>query len=257
MNKAEAITHYDKLIFTEFRNQFFGEFYNVGFWNNETTNPEQACRQLVKKVISNIQTTPHQILDVGCGLGAVANVLKQTWPSANVTGINISQNQIDYANQTFPDCTFQCMDATQLAFESNSFDLLVSIEAANHFDTRIDFLKEAYRVLKPNGTLCMSDLCLRNEKRFDSLYIFDVSTVNYIESIEAYEAILREIGFKDIVIRDMNAQTWQSWVKQIVQFVKNKYENNQVPKSVFDYWVNNQQFLHEAAEYYLHVSATK
>lgn len=257
MTKDAAIAHYDNLIFTEFRNQFFGHFYNVGFWTKETTNPEQACRQLVEKVISNVQYTPQCILDVGCGLGAVANELKQTWPMADVTGINISQNQIDFASKTFPDCTFQCMDAAHLAFESNSFDLVVSIEAANHFNTRIDFLKEAYRVLKPNSTLCMSDLCFHKEKRFDDLYIFDVAEVNYIESINAYEAILHKIGFKNIVIHDINPNTWQTWIKQVVQFVENAYQNNQLPKHVYDSWIGMQHYLNEAAEYYLCVSATK
>jgi ubiquinone/menaquinone biosynthesis C-methylase UbiE len=253
----DPITRYDKLIFTDFRKELFGNFYNVGFWNEQTTNQEQASRQLVEHVIASVKSTPQQILDVGCGLGAIANVLKQTWPSADVTGINISQHQIDYATKTFPDCTFQCMDATRLAFESNSFDLIVSIEAANHFNTRLDFLKEAYRVLKPNSKLCMSDLCLRNETRFDNLYIFDVAEFNYIESIPAYEEMLREIGFNDVVVSDMNAQTWQTWVKRTVEYAEKAFRDNAIAEEVYAGWVKNQDYLYESAEYYLYVSATK
>lgn len=253
----DPIARYDNIIFSEFRELLFGNFYNVGFWNEQTINQQQASRQLVEHVISSVQITPQYILDVGCGLGAIANVLKQIWPRANVTGINISEKQIEYATKTFSDCSFQCMDATRLVFESNSFDLIVSIEAVNHFNTRFDFLKEAYRVLKPNSKLCMSDLCLRKEARFDHMYIFDVAEFNYIESIPAYEEMLREIGFKDVVVRDMNANTWQTWIKQTAQFVEKAFHEKNIDEFVYAYWAKNQEFLYEAAEYYLYVSATK
>ena len=97
--------------------------------------------------MSGIEYEPKNILEVGCGLDAVSNVIKGKWANANVTGINISENQINFAKNKFPDYDFEVMDATKLTIESDSIDLLVSIEAANLFNTRIDFLKEAYRVM--------------------------------------------------------------------------------------------------------------
>ena len=40
------------------------------------------------------------------------------------------------------------MDATELDFRDNSFDSIICVEAAFHFDTREKFVREAYRVLK-------------------------------------------------------------------------------------------------------------
>lgn len=257
MTKEQSIQYYDQLIFQDFRNEYFGNFYNVGYWDEKTTNQEQASRQLVEYITAQVHNHPKRILDVGCGLGAVSNVLKGIWPESDVMGINISENQVAYAATTFPACQFKTMDATQLEFPADSFDLIVSVEAANHFNTRVDFLKEAYRVLKPNSALCMTDLCLRNETRFDPLYIFDVAQYNYIESIASYKEMLQEIGFKNIVVEDINPMSWQRWVEALVAYVEKGYREKTVAESVRTWWVENRQFLLEAAEYYLYVSAYK
>src|SRR5262249_23353750 len=81
----------------------------------------------------------------------------QTYAPEMITGINISDAQIADARARAPSCTFQVMNATELDFPDNHFDAVICIEAACHFDTRDKFLKEAHRVLKPGGSLALSD----------------------------------------------------------------------------------------------------
>jgi ubiquinone/menaquinone biosynthesis C-methylase UbiE len=207
--------------------------------------------------LSGIEYEPKNILEVGCGLDAVSNVIKGKWANANVTGINISENHINFAKNKFPDYDFEVMDATKLTIESDSIDLLVSIEAANLFNTRIDFLKEAYRVMKPNSSICMSDLCLRNEEKYARLYIFNVARFNYIEGIEQYKDILSSIGFKNIVVKDMKSKTWDVWIKKLVNFATQAYENNDLDYETYIGWVSSKELLENAAEYYLYVRAEK
>ena len=53
---------------------------------------------------------------------------------------------------------YQKMDACKLAFEDNSFDYVIGIEGPAHFNTREAFLRNSFRVLKPNGVLLLSDI---------------------------------------------------------------------------------------------------
>ncbi|MEM1071073.1 MAG: methyltransferase domain-containing protein, partial [Planctomycetota bacterium] len=45
--------------------------------------------------------------------------------------------------------SFEVMKAEALAFEDAAFDNVICVEAAFHFETRLDFFREALRVLKP------------------------------------------------------------------------------------------------------------
>src|SRR5262249_55195907 len=98
--------------------------------------------------------------DSGCGLGArgVYQAVYADYAPPMNTGIKISDEQIADAREPAPSCTVQVMKATKLDFPHNDFDAVICIEGACHFDTRDKFLKEAHRVLKPGGSLAMSDM---------------------------------------------------------------------------------------------------
>jgi MPBQ/MSBQ methyltransferase len=102
-----------------------------------------------------------------------------------------------------PGCTFEVMNATELDFPDNHFDAVICIEAACHFDTRDKFFEEARRVLKPGGSLALSDMLFRTiiPSEFGQ-----VPRANLLASIAEYRARLAAAGFVSIEVTDATEQ---------------------------------------------------
>ena len=60
-------------------------------------NPSYRVKTL-KRLLGSF--VPNQILDVGCGLGFTTRELKRVFPSAQVTGIDISTDAIFFAQKS-------------------------------------------------------------------------------------------------------------------------------------------------------------
>jgi MPBQ/MSBQ methyltransferase len=192
-------------------------YYNFGYWGGGATSQREACDALVDRLVARIVDRRGRILDVACGLGASTNRLAQTYAPANIVGINISDLQIVEARARAPDCTFQVMDATKLNFSDNYFDAVICVEAAFHFDTRDGFLAEACRVLKPDGSLVLSDFLIRNN--FGWLAgLFNVPRTNRVTNISDYQTCLTAAGFIAIEIQDATDLCLGGFLKNLLHW---------------------------------------
>jgi SAM-dependent methyltransferase len=176
-------------------------YFNFGYWGGGAVSQEQASEALVDQLVARIADRSGRVLDVACGLGASTKRLAQSWPPEAITGINISPAQIAAASARSPGCTFLVMDATKLDFPDNHFAAVICVEAAFHFETREKFLKEAYRVLKPGGSLVMSDILFRAIPKVISELNW-VPPANLVSSVADYGARLAATGFNDIDVMD-------------------------------------------------------
>ena len=201
---------YDRMILSEGMRALYDgtNFYNVGFWDKETTSLRDACSELVSKHLDkvNLSKSPNQILDVGCGLGMTSAMIKERFPSAKVTGINISEAQIAYAKSQYETIDFEVMNATQLDFPENTFDVIFSVEAAFHFDTRKQFLEEAFKVLKPGGQLIFTDLLLNDVKWVGD---WSIPESNLLLDVNAYKEML---GAQKLILNTFEDITNESWM---------------------------------------------
>jgi len=191
------IARYDReLLHPAMRSFYDGSlFYNVGFRNSPDENQAVASTRLVDLLLSWVPESPTRALDVACGLGATTSAIKSKWPDCAVTGINISAQQIEHAKANAPQCSFWKMDATSLDFPDKSFDLILCVEAAFHFDSRRDFLREAFRVLRQGGNLLLADILFHDTPEAEKTTIWPVTKANAVDGMQGYLDGLYDSGF--------------------------------------------------------------
>ncbi|MFH0852430.1 MAG: class I SAM-dependent methyltransferase [bacterium] len=98
-----------------------------------------------------------RILDLGCGNGRLVESFKGK--KIDYLGIDNSEMLIEEARKKYPENKFIAFDGLKIPFEDYCFDTIFCIAVLHHIPSRqmrIEFLKEANRVLKPGGRLILT-----------------------------------------------------------------------------------------------------
>lgn len=103
---------------------------------------------LLQAVVAGAGT---QLLDVACGTGALSACA--TGLGAETTGVDFSPAMVAEARQLHPALRFSEADAEALPFAEHSFDAVVVNFGVHHFPFPVEALREARRVLRPDGRL--------------------------------------------------------------------------------------------------------
>jgi MPBQ/MSBQ methyltransferase len=203
---AKVLEDYDSTMYADGLQALWGnsDFFNFGYWRPDTTDPRQACEDLVDTMLAFVPGDSKQILDVACGLGATTGHIASRHRNAVVTGINISAKQLTTAKHKRPNCHFAQMDAVTLAFPDASFDAVICVEAVFHFETRERFLREACRVLKPNGWLVLTDVLV---KPWSAYFRSSVTMRNMSVSTEQYREAYAAAGLRNLQITDTTTES--------------------------------------------------
>jgi len=109
----------------------------------------------LKKLLSRLEPGS-SVLDLGCGSGDPADI--EIARSHKITGVDISQAQIDLARQNVPAGRFIHSDAETIKFPPASFDAVVSFYTLEHIPREKHrlVLRRIYRWLKAGGFLLLS-----------------------------------------------------------------------------------------------------
>lgn len=109
-------------------------------------------RDCILKMAANFPENA-RILDIGCSSGILLNALKEKgFSSDQLYGIDISEKAIENCHQNGLEQT-AVMDAHQLDFPDNSFDILIASDCLEHIKNDQQALNDWLRVLKKGGSL--------------------------------------------------------------------------------------------------------
>lgn len=189
---------------------------HYGIWDQDTTTLHEALLNTNQKMAEavGIQGKEH-VLDAGCGVGGSLLWLKEQYDVTG-EGVTISQKQIEKAEELTirkgyqKDLHFSEQDFTKTNFKDETFDIVWATESVCHAIVKRDFLKEAYRILKPGGRLVVADGFLEREpsnekeKREFKNFLDGLALDNLSYSKEFLNQI-KEVGFREVVVQDYTA----------------------------------------------------
>ncbi len=254
---AHINNFYDRKIYDNLPFDWLGDnnFVNFGFWFSDTRTRREASENLMEQILAYIPRKKGKILDVACGKGATTKYLLNYYRPQDLTAINISETQLEICRQNVPRCKFFKMDATKLSFADDSFDAVISVEAAFHFNTREQFLREAYRVLRPGGHLVLSDILFTKQAEWLSpLFVFE----NHLETLDQYEALLRHVGFEDVKVNDVTRQTWEAHLEYLMRYLNEKLQTGEITVHKFKMLMRNTLLVQvPSLRFYVLVGARK
>jgi len=211
--------------------QVWGEHMHHGYYGVDGTSREKdpriAQRILIEKILLWSQlTSAQQILDVGCGIGGSTLYLASKY-YAKATGITLSPRQAARATSRAETAGldshvgFVVANALAMPFADNSFDLVWSLESAEHIPDKQQFLAECIRVLRPNGRLIVATWCHRdqtndhrplNAMEIRQLYL--ISRLYHLPSIispDIYRTLVREMPLKHFKDADWSIAVAPFW----------------------------------------------
>lgn len=193
LKRAQEKTEHDREIARKFEKDFFdgerkhgygGFSYNSRFW------------QPVIPTFKNYWNldSSSSVLDVGCAKGFMLYDLKKNIPGIKVNGIDISEYAIENSLKEIKEDLI-VGNATNLPYEDNSFDVVISINTVHNLDIEncAKALKEIQRVSKKHSFITVD--AYRNDKEKESMYAWNL-TAKTIMSVEEWVNFFNKNDYK-------------------------------------------------------------
>lgn len=112
------------------------------------------------------------VIDIGCGNGRFLEVIGEK--NISYTGVDISKDLIKIAKEKYDDThTFYTANALHLPTPSEHYDIAYSFAVLHHIPShryRAQFIREAARILKPDGTFVLTVWNLWQKKFLSEIF---------------------------------------------------------------------------------------
>jgi len=200
-----------------------GDMLNFGFWNDSTSHPVDAQKQLCMMMGDMAELSSAQIIaDVGSGILGPAKIWNSQYPSLEISSVNVNFSQlssVDSENISKLNSTARLMP-----FTDSSLDRVIALESAQHFRPIGDFFSESNRILKDDGILALAIPTAIVDANLSNLGIlkFTWSSEHYSEK-QIYDEISKN-GFEIIESKNIGKNVY---IPLADYYLKNRVELRQ------------------------------
>lgn len=122
--------------------------WNAGIYNRYGKERIQPSIDLVNRILDK---DFNKILDVGCGTGMSTAPLAENWKTAEITGVDLSEEMLQVARETIPSASFVQRDCSKSLKDMGKFDLIFSNAFLQWIPNQEEFITNSFEMLNDGG----------------------------------------------------------------------------------------------------------
>jgi SAM-dependent methyltransferase len=182
------------------KKEWFGEWFNSPYYHILYKNRDNAeARKFIDNLTAHLKiTTGHQLMDLACGKGRHAIYLNKK--GFEVTGLDLSEENIKYARQFANDRLHFEVHDMRLSYENQQFDFVFNLFTSfGYFETKKEHeatVASVAQSLKPEGKFILDFL-----NPYTVIHHLIPEEIKTIDNIEFH--ITKDISHDDYIVKNI------------------------------------------------------
>ena len=212
---------------------------------------DRLIQAIGKRCIINEES---EVLDVGCGDGVTTIGIASSF-GCTIRGLDISQELVDEAREKvnrggLENVNFQLTNGDISHLPESSYDVILFISSLSLFESKLDVLREARRILKPGGILVVANIIVTENLPLEgSTKMMFASCIAGALPKDSMADLIEEVGFKEVTTIDWSHELKRQWATAFMRVqLKRRPKNSSLKRTGEQEGGEVRKFLQNAEE---------